>query len=133
MGGQRMGGGRPPSNLLCFLDCTTPAVETHILPKVSRLLPVKFLPLMFLNGASAPGHELRRSVKYWEFQICHLLVSLHRLVLRRRCLFFLLLNLFTDGCIIILPFLSDVTSTLSPYVRIYENFASMKFYLFRPA
>jgi hypothetical protein len=88
MGGQRMGGGRPPSNLQCFLGCTTPAVETHILPKVTRLLPVKFLPLMFLNGASAPGHELRRSVESWEFQMCHLLVSLHRLVLRRRCLCF---------------------------------------------
>ncbi|GJN40584.1 hypothetical protein PR202_gb29818 [Eleusine coracana subsp. coracana] len=33
MGGQRVEEGRPPSNLQCFLDCTTPAVETHILPK----------------------------------------------------------------------------------------------------
>jgi hypothetical protein len=75
MGRQRVGEGRPQSNLQCFLDCTTPAVETHILPKVRSLL------LMFLKGASAPGHELCRSVEFWSFQI----VSQRRLVLGRRC------------------------------------------------
>jgi hypothetical protein len=59
MGRQRVGEGRPPSNLQCFLDCTTPSVETHILPKVRSLL------LMFLKGASAPRHELCRSVESW--------------------------------------------------------------------
>ncbi|KAM0895778.1 hypothetical protein ACQ4PT_023597 [Festuca glaucescens] len=38
MGGQRVEDGRPPSNLQRFLDCTTPSVETHILPKRDSLL-----------------------------------------------------------------------------------------------
>lgn len=41
MGGQWVEEGMPPSNLQCFLDCTTPTVETHILPKVTQLPPVK--------------------------------------------------------------------------------------------
>ena len=39
MGGQRVEDGRPPSNLQRFLDCTTPAVQTHILPKVTPPSP----------------------------------------------------------------------------------------------
>lgn len=41
MGGQWVEEGMPPSNLQCFLDCTTPTVETHILPKVTQPPPVK--------------------------------------------------------------------------------------------
>ncbi|NP_001145213.1 uncharacterized protein LOC100277764 [Zea mays] len=39
MGGQWLGEGMPSSNLQCFLDCTTPTVETHILPKTNGRLP----------------------------------------------------------------------------------------------
>jgi len=54
MGGQWAEEGMPQSNLQCFLDCTTPTVETHILPKVKQLLPVTFSPLMFcgISGVS---------------------------------------------------------------------------------
>ncbi|KAF8672403.1 hypothetical protein HU200_049610 [Digitaria exilis] len=38
MGGQWLEKGMPPSNLQCFLDCTTPTVETHILPKTNGRL-----------------------------------------------------------------------------------------------
>lgn len=88
MGGQRVDEGRPPSNLQCFLDCTTPAVETHILPKVTRLHPVKFLPLVFLTDASAARMNCVDLWRLWEFRICHLLVSLHRLSVRAKMIFF---------------------------------------------
>uniref|UniRef100_A0ACD5TJI7 Uncharacterized protein n=1 Tax=Avena sativa TaxID=4498 RepID=A0ACD5TJI7_AVESA len=38
MGGQRVEDARPQSNLQRFLDCTTPVVETHILPKTNGRL-----------------------------------------------------------------------------------------------
>ena len=38
MGGHRVEDGRPPSNLQRFLDCTTPTVDTHILPKTNGRL-----------------------------------------------------------------------------------------------
>lgn len=47
MGGQWVEEGMPPSNLQCFLDCTTPTVETHILPKVTQLPPVNLSPSVF--------------------------------------------------------------------------------------
>ena len=50
--------GMPPSNLQCFLDCTTPTVETHILPKVTQLLPVTFSPLMFSPVSGCRRHGL---------------------------------------------------------------------------
>lgn len=43
MGGQWVEEGMPPSNLQRFLDCTTPTVETHILPKVTQLPPRRVL------------------------------------------------------------------------------------------
>jgi hypothetical protein len=51
MGGQRVDDGR--SNLQRFLDCTTPAVETHILPKVTP-------PLHSSRPPCSLPHDLRR-------------------------------------------------------------------------
>lgn len=71
MGGQWVEEGMPPSNLQRFLDCTTPTVETHILPKVTQLPPVEFSPLMFLLVSGRRCHGLRRSAASREFRICH--------------------------------------------------------------
>ena len=61
MGGQRVEDGRPPSNLQRFLDCTTPTVDTHILPKVTLPSPVN----------PAPAHAICATTILGSFRIRH--------------------------------------------------------------
>jgi hypothetical protein len=80
MGGQWLGEGMPSSNLQCFLDCTTPTVETHILPKVTQLPPTSqvlafdVLPGFWPGLATVVASSICGVLASWESRICHLLL-----------------------------------------------------------
>ncbi|EMS49209.1 hypothetical protein TRIUR3_34252 [Triticum urartu] len=65
MGGQRVEDGRPPSNLQRFLDCTTPTVDTHILPKTETLLLIMLIQTNGRLSNDAWHHADADSLEYF--------------------------------------------------------------------